>query len=263
MDNYLNLDHVSIDFPTANGPFRALDKVNLKINKGEFVSVIGHSGCGKSTVMNIVGGLLQATEGGVILQGREVNEPGPDRAIVFQNHALFPWLTCYQNVEIAVKSVWGGKRSRKQIREWTLHNLELVHMLDAKHKLPAEISGGMKQRIGIARALAMEPKVLLMDEPFGALDALTRAHLQDSLMEIQRDLNNTVIMITHDVDEAVLLSDKVVMMTNGPSASIGEVMDVTLPRPRKRLDLADDAAYNHFRAEVIHFLHERHAREFV
>lgn len=261
MENYLYLDHVSIEFPGANGPFRALDKVNLKINKGEFVSVIGHSGCGKSTVMNIVGGLLQATEGGVILQGREVNEPGPDRAIVFQNHALFPWLTCYQNVELAVKSVWGGKRSRHEIREWTLRNLELVHMLDAKDKLPAEISGGMKQRIGIARALAMEPKVLLMDEPFGALDALTRAHLQDSLMEIQADLNNTVIMITHDVDEAVLLSDKIVMMTNGPAARIGEVLDVTLPRPRRRLDLADDAEYNHFRAEVIHFLHERHARE--
>jgi nitrate/nitrite transport system ATP-binding protein len=261
MDSYLYLDHVSIDFPGPEGPFRALDKVNLKINKGEFVSVIGHSGCGKSIVMNIVGGLLKATEGGVILQGHEVNEPGPDRAIVFQNHALFPWLTCYQNVELAVKSVWGHKRSRQQIRDWTLRNLELVHMVDARDKLPAEISGGMKQRIGIARALAMEPKVLLMDEPFGALDALTRAHLQDSLMEIQADLNNTVIMITHDVDEAVLLSDKIVMMTNGPAASIGEVLDVTLPRPRKRLDLADDAAYNHFRAEVIHFLHERHARE--
>lgn len=261
MDKYLNIDHVSIDFPTANGPFRALDNVTLRIDKGEFVSIIGHSGCGKSTVMNIVGGLYQATEGGVILEGREVNEPGPDRAIVFQNHSLFPWLTCYQNVELAVKSVFGGVRSKQEMKDWIEHNLNLVHMSHAMHKLPSEISGGMKQRIGIARALSMEPKVLLMDEPFGALDALTRAHLQDSLMEIQADLNNTVIMITHDVDEAVLLSDKIVMMTNGPAASIGEVMDVNLPRPRKRLDLADNVDYNHYRSEVIHFLHERHARK--
>ncbi|MDX1572392.1 MAG: ABC transporter ATP-binding protein [Methylophaga sp.] len=258
MESYLQLDHVSIDFPTANGPFRALDKINLKIDKGEFVSIIGHSGCGKSTVMNIVGGLYQATEGGVVLQGKEVNEPGPDRAIVFQNHALFPWLTCYQNVEIAVKSVFGKSRSSSEIRDWTLHNLELVKMTHAKDKLPAEISGGMKQRIGIARALAMEPKVLLMDEPFGALDALTRAHLQDSLMEIQASLNNTVIMVTHDVDEAVLLSDKIVMMTNGPAATIGEVLAVNLPRPRARLALADDADYNHYRAAVIHFLHQKY-----
>jgi len=160
-----------------------------------------------------------------------------------------------------VKSVFGKTRNRQQIRDWTLHNLELVHMTHAKDKLPAEISGGMKQRIGIARALAMEPKVLLMDEPFGALDALTRAHLQDSLMEIQADLNNTVIMITHDVDEAVLLSDKIVMMTNGPAASIGEILQVDLPRPRQRLDLADNADYNHYRSEVIKFLHQRHARK--
>jgi nitrate/nitrite transport system ATP-binding protein len=160
-----------------------------------------------------------------------------------------------------VKSVFGDSRSKQEIRDWVEHNLALVHMSHAKHKMPAEISGGMKQRIGIARALAMEPKVLLMDEPFGALDALTRAHLQDSLMEIQAELNNTVIMITHDVDEAVLLSDKIVMMTNGPSATIGEVMDVKLPRPRKRLELADNPDYNHYRSEVIHFLHERHARK--
>ncbi|OUR72979.1 bacitracin ABC transporter ATP-binding protein [Methylophaga sp. 41_12_T18] len=261
MENYLNIDHVSIEFPTPNGPFKALDNVNLKINKGEFVSIIGHSGCGKSTVMNIVGGLYKATTGGVILEGREVNEPGPDRAIVFQNHSLFPWLSCYENVELAVKSVFKGKKSKAEMKDWIEHNIDLVHMSHAKHKLPAEISGGMKQRIGIARALAMEPKVLLMDEPFGALDALTRAHLQDSLMEIQTELNNTVIMITHDVDEAVLLSDKIVMMTNGPAASIGDVLNVDLARPRQRLELADDPQYNHFRSEVIHFLHERHARK--
>ena len=261
MEKYLNIDHVSIEFPTPNGPFKALDNVSLKIDKGEFVSIIGHSGCGKSTVMNIVGGLYQATQGGVILEGKEVNEPGPDRAIVFQNHSLFPWLTAYQNVELAVKSVFKGKKTAKEMQDWIDNNIELVHMSHARDKLPAELSGGMKQRIGIARALAMEPKVLLMDEPFGALDALTRAHLQDSLMEIQADLNNTVIMITHDVDEAVLLSDKIVMMTNGPAASIGEILTIDLERPRKRLDLAHDQHYNHLRSDVIHFLHERHARK--
>ncbi|PCJ29647.1 MAG: bacitracin ABC transporter ATP-binding protein [Gammaproteobacteria bacterium] len=261
MQKYLNIDHVSIEFPTPNGPFKAIDNINLTIDKGEFVSIIGHSGCGKSTVMNIVGGLYQATTGGVVLEGKEVNEPGPDRAIVFQNHSLFPWLTAYENVELAVKSVFKGKKSAKEMKQWIDHNIELVHMTHAKDKLPSEISGGMKQRIGIARALAMEPKVLLMDEPFGALDALTRAHLQDSLMEIQADLKNTVIMITHDVDEAVLLSDKIVMMTNGPSATIGEVLTIDLDRPRKRLELSDDVHYNHLRSEVIHFLHERHARK--
>ena len=256
-ERYLELTDVSIDFPTKKGPFRALDHVSLKIAKGEFVSIIGHSGCGKSTVLNIVGGLYQATEGGVILNGHEVNEPGPDRAIVFQNHSLLPWLTCYQNVELGVKTIFKGKKSKAEMKEWIEHNLKLVHMDHAMHKLPAEISGGMKQRVGIARALAMEPKVLLMDEPFGALDALTRAHLQDSVMEIQSDLNSTVIMITHDVDEAVLLSDKIVMMTNGPAATIGEILHVELERPRNRLELAETPEYNHYRAEVLKFLYER------
>ncbi|MDG1581888.1 ABC transporter ATP-binding protein [Pseudomonas sp. GOM6] len=256
---HLELSGVGIDFPTDKGLFCALQNVNLKINKGEFVSLIGHSGCGKSTVLNIVAGLYQATTGGVILDGREVNEPGPERAVVFQNHSLLPWLTCYQNVELAVRQVFKGK-SRKEVREWTLHNLELVHMLHAKDKRPGEISGGMKQRIGIARALAMQPKVLLMDEPFGALDALTRAHLQDSLMEIHRDLGNTVIMITHDVDEAVLLSDRIVMMSNGPAATVGDILKVDLPRPRDRLALANDAQYHHCRAAVLEFLYQRQQR---
>ncbi|WP_068826677.1 ABC transporter ATP-binding protein [Pseudomonas sp. BMS12] len=256
---HLELSGVGIDFPTDKGLFCALQNVNLKIDKGEFVSLIGHSGCGKSTVLNIVAGLYQATTGGVILDGREVNEPGPERAVVFQNHSLLPWLTCYQNVELAVRQVFKGK-SRKEVREWTLHNLELVHMLHAKDKRPGEISGGMKQRIGIARALAMQPKVLLMDEPFGALDALTRAHLQDSLMEIHRDLGNTVIMITHDVDEAVLLSDRIVMMSNGPAATVGDILRVDLPRPRDRLALANDAQYHHCRAAVLEFLYQRQQR---
>ena len=257
MQKHLELTQVSIEFPTPNGPFKALDNIDLTIEKGEFVSLIGHSGCGKSTVLNIVAGLHQATEGGVILDGKEVNEPGPDRAVVFQNHSLLPWLTAYENVELAVKQVFKGKKSKAEMSDWIKHNLELVHMDHAMHKRPDEISGGMKQRVGIARALAMEPKVLLMDEPFGALDALTRAHMQDSLIEIQARLNNTVIMITHDVDEAVLLSDRIVMMTNGPAATIGEILTVDIPRPRERVKLADDAHYNHLRAEVLKFLYER------
>lgn len=254
---HLDITDVSIEFPTPNGSFKALDGVNLKIDQGEFISLIGHSGCGKSTVLNIVAGLYQATRGGVVLNGKEVNQPGPERAVVFQNHSLLPWLTVYQNVELAVKQVFKGKKSKAQMREWILHNLELVHMSHALDKRPDEISGGMKQRVGIARALAMEPTVLLMDEPFGALDALTRAHLQDSLMEIQNTLNNTVIMITHDVDEAVLLSDRIVMMTNGPAATVGEILDIKLPRPRNRIALADDPEYNHYRHAVLSFLYEK------
>lgn len=255
--HHLELTGVGIDFPTPKGSFRALDTVNLKIREGEFVSLIGHSGCGKSTVLNIVAGLHQATQGGVVLDGREVNEPGPERAVVFQNHSLLPWLTAWENVELAVKRVFGKTKSRQEMKDWIAHNLELVHMGHAMHKRPSEISGGMKQRVGIARALAMQPKVLLMDEPFGALDALTRAHLQDSLMDIQAQLGNTVIMITHDVDEAVLLSDRIVMMTNGPAATIGEILDVDLERPRDRITLADNSDYNRLRSRVLTFLYEK------
>ena len=254
--HHLELTQVGMDFPTPKGPFNALTDVNLKISKGEFISLIGHSGCGKSTVLNIVAGLHQATLGGVILEGSEVNEPGPERAVVFQNHSLLPWLSVYKNVELAVKQTRNG-RSKQEIKDWVDHNLDLVHMTHARDKLPSEISGGMKQRVGIARALSMEPKVLLMDEPFGALDALTRAHLQDSLMEIHADLGNTVIMITHDVDEAVLLSDRIVMMTNGPSATVGEILPIELERPRNRIELADDQRYNHYRHEVLRFLYEK------
>jgi nitrate/nitrite transport system ATP-binding protein len=258
MNAYLNIDHVGITFATDKGPLNVLSGVDLKVGQGEFISVIGHSGCGKSTVLNIVAGLLRATDGGVILEGREVTDPGPDRAVVFQNHSLLPWLSAYDNVRLAVDQVFNKTCSKRERDEWTRHNLELVHMSHALDRKPDEISGGMKQRVGIARALAMEPKVLLMDEPFGALDALTRTHMQDSLMEIHARLNNTVIMITHDVDEAVLLSDRIVMMTNGPSASVGEILEVNLERPRDRLALAEDPAYNHYRAEVVKFLHERH-----
>ena len=193
----------------------------------------------------------------MILEGKEVTEPGPERAVVFQNHSLLPWLTAYENVELAVNEVFKNSKSKAEKKAWIEHNLELVHMTHAMHKRPDEISGGMKQRVGIARALAMEPQVLLMDEPFGALDALTRAHLQDSLMEIQKDLNNTVIMITHDVDEAVLLSDRIVMMTNGPAATVGEILNIELERPRNRIQLADDPTYNSYRQQVLSFLYEK------
>ena len=257
---HLNIDHMSMVFDTPTGPFKALDNVDLVMEKGEYVSLIGHSGCGKSTVLNVVAGLLKASTGGVVLDGTEVDEPGPDRAVVFQHHSLLPWLTAYQNVELAVKQVFRGRKSKAEMREWIEYNLTLVHMEHAMDKLPGEISGGMKQRVGIARALAMQPKVLLMDEPFCALDALTRAHMQDSLMEIHADLGNTVIMITHDVDEAVLLSDRIVMMTNGPAATIGSILDVDLERPRDRVALADSPEYNHCRAEVLKFLYERQRR---
>ncbi|GAB3270271.1 ABC transporter ATP-binding protein [Parahaliea aestuarii] len=257
--NYLELSGVGIEFETGGKtPFRALQNVNLKMAEGEFVSLIGHSGCGKSTVLNIIAGLHQATEGGVILEGREVVKPGPDRAVVFQNHSLMPWLTVYDNVALAVDQVFRHSKSRAERREWIEHNLALVNMDHALHKLPSEISGGMKQRVGIARCLAMQPKVLLMDEPFGALDALTRAQLQDSLMQIQADLGNTVVMITHDVDEAVLLSDRIVMMSNGPAATIGDILTVDLPRPRDRLALAEDARFVHLRHQVLEFLYARH-----
>ena len=255
----LDLTRLGMRFPTPDGEFIALKNVDLQINKGEFVSLIGHSGCGKSTVLNLVAGLHMPTDGGVIVDGREVAGPGPDRAVVFQNHSLLPWLTVYQNVELAVKQI-AGKKGKAWVQEQVNHYLELIQMQHAAHKKPDEISGGMKQRVGIARALALQPKVLLMDEPFGALDALTRAHLQDALMKIQAELNNTVIMITHDVDEAVLLSDKIVMMTNGPAATIGEVLEVNLPRPRERVALADDAQYQKCRQAVLKFLYEKQSK---
>jgi nitrate/nitrite transport system ATP-binding protein len=254
---YLSLSQVDMVFgtgPTANPVLKGID---LAIQRGEFISLIGHSGCGKSTVLNIVAGLLRATSGGVILDSREVNAPGPDRAVVFQNHSLLPWLTVYQNVEIAVDKIFRESKTSAERKEWILHNLEMVSMSHALHRLPSEISGGMKQRVGIARALSMEPKVLLLDEPFGALDALTRAHLQDEVIRIQSELGNTVMMITHDVDEAVLLSDRVVMMTNGPSATIGQILPIDLPRPRNRIALAEDKNYNHCRQEILSFLYEK------
>ena len=256
--SYLSIEHLDKSFVRGSIASQVLKDVNLSIDKGEFISIIGHSGCGKSTVLNIVAGLLDPSLGGVILDGKEVSGPGPDRSMVFQNHSLLPWLTVYENVEVAVNKLFKRSMSRAERRDWIEHNLKLVNMSHALHKYPSEISGGMKQRVGIARALSMKPKVLLLDEPFGALDALTRAHLQDEVMKIQKELGNTMMMITHDVDEAVLLSDRIVMMTNGPAATIGEILEVKLPRPRDRIALADDAEYNRYRAAVLHFLHEKH-----
>ncbi|MEQ8486824.1 MAG: ABC transporter ATP-binding protein [Pseudomonadales bacterium] len=255
MTRYLEFSRIGKVFQADDGPFEALCDVSLTIDRGEFVTLIGHSGCGKSTLLNIVAGLEAATTGAAILEGREIFEPGPDRAVVFQHHALMPWLSCYGNVELAVRQVFRDRKTRAEMRDWILHTLRLVDMDHAADRMPHEISGGMKQRVGIARCLAMEPKVVLMDEPFGALDALTRAKLQDTVMEIQAALANTVIMITHDVDEAVLLSDRILMMTNGPSATIGDVVDVALPRPRERLELAENAVYNHYRRVVLDFLY--------
>nr|WP_246434934.1 ABC transporter ATP-binding protein [Quisquiliibacterium transsilvanicum] len=246
-----------MSFTRGGTTSEVLRGIDLDVQRGEFVSLIGHSGCGKSTVLNIVAGLLQPSIGGVIVDGREVGAPGPDRALVFQNHSLLPWLTVYQNVALAVDKVFRGKLGAGERRDWVLQNLEMVNMRHALQRLPSEISGGMKQRVGIARALAMKPKVLLLDEPFGALDALTRAHLQDEVMRIQAERRNTVMMITHDVDEAVLLSDRIVMMTNGPAATIGQVLDVQLPRPRERIALAGNADYNRCRQEVLSFLYEK------
>jgi nitrate/nitrite transport system ATP-binding protein len=254
---YLCISQLDMTFPGPNGGNPVLKNINLDVRRGEFIALIGHSGCGKSTVLNVVAGLLKASSGGVLVDNREVNAPGPDRAVVFQNHSLLPWLTVYQNVEIAVDKIFRHTRSSAERKDWILHNLAMVNMSHALDRLPSQISGGMKQRVGIARALAMEPKVLLLDEPFGALDALTRAHLQDEVIRIQSELGNTVMMITHDVDEAVLMSDRVVMMTNGPAAGVGQIMDVPLARPRNRIVLAEDKVYNHCRQEILSFLYEK------
>jgi nitrate/nitrite transport system ATP-binding protein len=253
---FLDISRVVVRFGAGAPP--VLNGIDLTVKQGEFVAVIGHSGCGKSTLLNVVAGLLPATLGCVVLDGTEVNEPGPDRAVVFQNHSLLPWLTVYENVRLAVDRTVGRAMSRAERDAWTRENLELVRMAEHAGKRPHEISGGMKQRVGIARALAMRPKVLLLDEPFGALDALTRAHLQDQVMAIHARLGTTVMMITHDVDEAVLLSDRIVMMTNGPAATIGAVLEVGLPRPRDRLALASDPRFLAARETVLRFLHGCH-----
>ena len=250
-EKFLSVEGVRMAFSSS----LVLDSIDLSVRKGEFVSLIGHSGCGKSTLLNLVAGLLKPTAGTILLAGKHIDGPGPDRGVVFQNHSLLPWLTCFDNVYLAVERVFQDRR-----KERTHEALELVGLSHAENKYPHQISGGMKQRVGIARALAIEPKVLLLDEPFGALDALTRATLQDELMRIVAKTGATVLMVTHDVDEAVLLSDRVVMMTNGPEARIGEVLDVNLLRPRNRLELAHEARFMELRAAVLEFLYDKQAR---
>ncbi len=254
---FIEIQGVEQTFKTARGPFVALRDIDLTVAKGEFVALIGHSGCGKSTLLNLIAGLTQPTRGTLLCANKEIAGPGPERAVVFQNHSLLPWLTCFENIHLGVERVFGARESRGQLKQRTEAALALVGLTPATHKRPGEISGGMKQRVGIARALAMEPKVLLMDEPFGALDALTRAKLQDELLAIVHKTQSTVVMVTHDVDEAVLLSDKIVMLTNGPAATIGEVLAVNLPRPRNRVALAEDRDYVMYRKAVIDFLYTR------
>jgi nitrate/nitrite transport system ATP-binding protein len=246
-------------FETRKGRFHALRDINLAVAQGEFVSLIGHSGCGKSTLLNLIAGLTKASDGALICAGREIDGPSPERGVVFQNHSLLPWLSCFDNVYLAVERVFGARENVAKLRERTASALAMVGLTAASAKRPNEISGGMKQRVGIARALSMEPKVLLLDEPFGALDALTRAHLQDELLRIVAQTGSTVVMVTHDVDEAVLLSDRIVMMTNGPAATIGDIVEVRLPRPRDRLALAHDPLYMEYRTHVLEFLYHRQA----
>jgi nitrate/nitrite transport system ATP-binding protein len=255
---FIKVEHAEMVFDTKKGRFHALRDINLSVARGEFVTLIGHSGCGKSTLLNLIAGLLKATSGALFCDRREIAAPGPERGVVFQNHSLLPWLSCFDNVHLAVERVFGAAEDSPQLKARTEAALDLVGMSHALSKRPHEISGGMKQRVGIARALAMEPKVLLMDEPFGALDALTRARLQDELLAIVARTGSTVVMVTHDVDEAVLLSDRIVMMTNGPAATIGEIVTVPIERPRERVALAEDPTYVHCRKQVLEFLYTRH-----
>jgi nitrate/nitrite transport system ATP-binding protein len=254
---FLSVDNVSMEFPIkGDGRFRALDSISIEVGKNEFVCLIGHSGCGKSTLLNVIAGLLLPTSGSITCEDKPVRGPGPDRAMVFQSHALLPWMTCYENVHLAVKQVFDRSLSAAEVKDKAEQALKLVRLDHAMNKYPFEISGGMKQRVGLARALAVEPRVLLLDEPFGALDALTRASLQDELVRLVGSIRSTVVMVTHDIDEAILLGDRIVMMTNGPAARIGDVLEVALPRPRDRVALAASPEYAGYRQHLLKFLYQ-------
>ncbi|MBD2625275.1 ABC transporter ATP-binding/substrate-binding protein [Trichormus variabilis] len=257
MKTFLEIDHIDKIFNLPNGgKYIALKNIELKVSEGEFISLIGHSGCGKSTLLNIIAGLDQASIGGVTLAGREVREPGPDRMVVFQNYSLLPWLTVRENIALAVDEVHQNlpKGERRGIIE---EHIDMVGLRRATNKRPSELSGGMKQRVAIARALATRPKLLLLDEPFGALDALTRGNLQSQLMQICNEHRITCVMVTHDVDEALLLSDRIVMLTNGPEAHIGQILEVPIPRPRQRLEVVNHPSYYNLRNEIIYFLNQQ------
>ena len=255
---FLQIDHVSKFFPASDGRERVcvFRDVAFGIERGEFVTMVGHSGCGKSTLLNIVAGLETASSGGVVLEGREVRGAGRDRMVVFQNFSLMPWLSVFQNVRLAVRAAFPAW-SRAQVREWTQRYVDMVGLAGAEAKRPAALSGGMRQRVGLARAFSTEPKVLLLDEPFAQIDALTRGVIQEELVRMWTAMRNTVFMVTHDVDEAILLSDRIALMTNGPDARLAEIVEVKLPRPRSRASIIDDPEYGRLRSHIIHFLVER------
>ncbi|GFE70011.1 nitrate ABC transporter, ATPase subunits C and D [Chroococcus sp. FPU101] len=257
---FLKIDNVSKIYPTPKGPYTVLDGVNLTVNEGEFICVIGHSGCGKSTLLNMVSGFADATHGTVRLKGKDIVEPGPDRMVVFQGYALLPWLTVFENVYLAVDSVYPNKLEAEK-RAIVKEHLALVGLSEAAEKKPPQISGGMKQRVSIARALSIRPEVLILDEPFGALDAITKEELQEELLKIWQDHRCTVLMITHDIDEALFLADRLVMMTNGPSANIGEILNIPFPRPRDRDRIMEDPEYYNLRNYALDFLYNRFAHD--
>ncbi|MEY3298309.1 MAG: hypothetical protein RLZZ597_1569 [Cyanobacteriota bacterium] len=257
---FLVFDQVSKGFPTSKGIYPVLENVNLTINEGEFVCLIGHSGCGKSTLLSLVSGFQQATGGSVTLKGQPILRPGPDRMVVFQNYALLPWRTVFENVYLAVNAVWSDK-PEAQKRAIVREHLAMVGLSEAADKRPDQISGGMRQRVSIARALAIRPEVLILDEPFGALDAITKEELQEELLKIWNDHRCTVLMITHDIDEALFLADRLVMMTNGPAAGIGEVMDIPFERPRNRDQIMEDPLYYQLRNHALDFLYNRFAHD--
>ncbi|MBI4781200.1 MAG: ATP-binding cassette domain-containing protein [Oscillatoriophycideae cyanobacterium NC_groundwater_1537_Pr4_S-0.65um_50_18] len=255
---FLSIAHVSKVYPTPKGSYTVLQDVNLAIHQGEFICVIGHSGCGKSTLLNMVSGFAQPTQGSVTLQGKPITQPGFDRMVVFQNYALLPWLTAFENVYLGLDSVYPSK-SEAEKKAIARDHLAMVGLSDAMDKKPTQISGGMKQRVAIARALATRPQVLILDEPFGALDAITKEELQEELLKIWNDHRCTVLMITHDIDEALFLADRLVMMTNGPAAHIGEIMTIPFPRPRDRTRIMEDPEYYKLRNEALDFLYNRFA----
>lgn len=255
-DPFLTIENVSKVYPTPKGPYTVLDGINLTVHEGEFICLIGHSGCGKSTLLDMVSGFRQPTEGEVRLQTKRITQPGPDRMVVFQNYSLLPWMTAFENIYLGIDSVWPEKPKSEKVAIAHEH-LALVGLSDAANKRPKELSGGMKQRVCIARALALRPQVLILDEPFGALDPITREELQEELLKIWRDHQVTVLMITHDIDEALFLADRLVMMTNGPAAKIGEVMHIPFPRPRNRARIMEDPEYYNLRNYALDFLYRR------
>lgn len=261
-EDFLVIDNVSKVYSTPDGPYVVLDGINLTVREGEFVCVIGHSGCGKSTLLDMVSGFRQPTQGEVRLQSKRITEPGPDRMVVFQNYSLLPWLTAYENIYLGIDSVWPEK-SKAEKDTITRDHLALVGLTEAADKKPRQLSGGMKQRVCIARALALRPQVLVLDEPFGALDPITREELQEELLKIWTEHQVTVLMITHDIDEALLLGDRLVMMTNGPAAKVGEIMNIPFPRPRNRSRVMETPLYYELRNQALDFLYRRFAHDDV